>query len=161
MEKKKLTQGEVLDNIETLWSNYYQNEGDRLTIDEVRGEIEELMDRLSTPKEEVKELPGEEKDKTHDLEFSITGLTDANFQKILAIISESPGGEISKNFIRPIDPTVSKEGDILQALEESLETLKWMFDNMKVDNPDLKSDAFNIPANTISRLETILTGSNP
>lgn len=41
-------------------------------------------------------------------------------------------------------------------LNESLETIKWMFNHMKVDDSNLQSDAFNIPANTIQALETHL-----
>lgn len=44
-------------------------------------------------------------------------------------------------------------------LEEALKTLKWMWDNMKVADPNFQSDAFNIPANTITQIENYL--SNP
>jgi len=41
-------------------------------------------------------------------------------------------------------------------LSESLITLKWMFENMKVIDTNLQSDGFNIPANTINQIETYL-----
>lgn len=51
------------------------------------------------------------------------------------------------------EPSVLKLGKTRKLLSESYKTLKWMFENMQVVNPDLQSDAFNIPANTLSELE--------
>lgn len=38
-------------------------------------------------------------------------------------------------------------------LVEAQKTITWMMENMKVDNPDLQSDSFNIPANTSEALK--------
>lgn len=38
-------------------------------------------------------------------------------------------------------------------LKESLSALEWMFENMSVNNPELQSDSFNIPANAIEQLK--------
>ena len=46
---------------------------------------------------------------------------------------------------------IAKQGKLLK---EAYTTLKWMFENMKVENPDLQSDGFNLPANTITEIET-------
>lgn len=48
---------------------------------------------------------------------------------------------------------ISKQFNLLKNAQE---TMRWMFDNMKVENPDLQSDGFNIPANTLTELEDYL-----
>lgn len=43
-----------------------------------------------------------------------------------------------------------------KVLEDALVALEWMWSNMKVIDNNLQSDAFNIPANTISEIQDIL-----
>lgn len=58
-------------------------------------------------------------------------------------------------------PSTLKLGEAKKLLSESYKTLKWMFENMQAINSDLQSDAFNIPMNTITELETYFNIKKP
>lgn len=46
--------------------------------------------------------------------------------------------------------------DILEALNECRSVLQWCMDNMQVINPNLQSDAFNLPANAIVQAQSAI-----
>jgi len=46
--------------------------------------------------------------------------------------------------------------EALKALDESKDTIQWMWDNMTVDDKNMQQSAFNLPANALSIItETI------
>lgn len=42
---------------------------------------------------------------------------------------------------------------LIEALKEAKETIAWMWESFSIDDKNNQSDAFNIPANTISKIE--------
>ncbi len=51
---------------------------------------------------------------------------------------------------------LNKNSFVVSLLQDSLKTIKWMHEHMHVIDKNLQSDAFNIPANSISQLEDYL-----
>lgn len=58
--------------------------------------------------------------------------------------------EIMEDYTQSRIAELEAERDKLrEALEASLDAMKWMFENMSVDDKSLQSDSFNIPTNAI------------